>query len=181
MTSPSGVQTRDPPDRFLGGPRSYAGNAFGRHAAGRPFAALRDSSALRDRCRVGCRNVWIVNWSRMLPVVNTTRALLPPRLLRSVVHHVREAISLGRLEHKLSYGDPSLAHGAEAFDQATRARESVRFDGVKPSVTQLSHSKEILDTSGHRRLVSPGCSGASITGRAGSRTSSAAARRTFPP
>src|SRR5947207_1367794 len=24
-------------------------------------------------------NLWIVNWSRMLPVVNATRALLPPR------------------------------------------------------------------------------------------------------
>ena len=61
-------------------------------------------------------NVWIVNWSRMLPVVNATRALLPPRLLRSVLHHVRGAMSLGRLEHELSYGDSSLARGA-IFEQ----------------------------------------------------------------
>jgi hypothetical protein len=61
-------------------------------------------------------NLWIVNWSRMLPVVNATRALLPPRLLRSVVHHVRAAMSLGRLEHELSCGDPSLARGA-IFEQ----------------------------------------------------------------
>jgi hypothetical protein len=61
-------------------------------------------------------NLWIVNWSRMLPVVNATLALLPPRLLRSVVHLVREAMPLGRLEHELSCGDPSLARGA-VFEQ----------------------------------------------------------------
>src|SRR6185503_5066163 len=38
--------------------------------------------------------IWIGNWSRMLPVINA----LPPSILRSVVTHVREVMSLGRLE-----------------------------------------------------------------------------------
>ena len=79
------------------------------HVCGIPVRFVTDAE-------LAAANVWIVNWSRMLPVVNATRALLPPRLLRSVVHHVREAMSLGRLEHELSYGDPSLARGA-IFEQ----------------------------------------------------------------
>jgi len=63
--------------------------------------------------------VWIGNWSRMLPVINATQALLPQRMLRSVVTNVRGAMSLGRLEQELSLGDPSLARGA-IFEQLRR-------------------------------------------------------------
>ncbi|MDM0117862.1 hypothetical protein QTI66_37850 [Variovorax sp. J22R133] len=65
--------------------------------------------------------VWISNWSRMLPVVNATRSLLPTPLLRSVLDHVQEPISLARLEHELSFGDPSLARGA-IFEQLRLGR-----------------------------------------------------------
>ena len=64
-------------------------------------------------------SAWIGNWSRMLPVINATRALLPPRTLQSVVTHVRQAMSLGRLEQELSFGNPSLARGA-IFEQLRR-------------------------------------------------------------
>lgn len=61
-------------------------------------------------------SIWIGNWSRMLPVINATRTVLPPSILRSVVTHVREVMSLGRLEQELSFGNPSLARGA-IFEQ----------------------------------------------------------------
>ena len=79
---------------------------------GMPLRAVGDAE-------LAAAGVWIDNWSRMLPVINVTRALLPPRMLRSAATQVREAMSLGRLEQELSCGDPSLARGA-IFEQLRR-------------------------------------------------------------
>ncbi len=66
-------------------------------------------------------SVWISNWSRMLPIVNATRNLVPRSLLGAVLDHVCGPISLGRLEHELSVGDPSLIRGA-IFEQLRTGR-----------------------------------------------------------
>lgn len=66
-------------------------------------------------------SVWISNWSCMLPVINTTRNLVPRPLLRAVLDHVCGPTSLGRLEHELSVGDPSLIGGA-IFEQLRTGR-----------------------------------------------------------
>lgn len=61
-------------------------------------------------------DVWITNWSRMLPVLNATRGLLPTALLRSVIKQVRAPVALGWLEHELAFGDPPSTRGA-IFEQ----------------------------------------------------------------
>ncbi|MDN8617154.1 hypothetical protein [Variovorax ginsengisoli] len=66
-------------------------------------------------------SVWISNWSCMLPVINATRNLVPRSLLGAVLDHVCGPISLGRLEHELSVGDPSLIRGA-IFEQLRNGR-----------------------------------------------------------
>lgn len=56
-------------------------------------------------------NIWVVNWQRMLPVINATRTLLPKGLAKAVLSFVNEPISLARIEHQFSIGDPSLVRG----------------------------------------------------------------------
>lgn len=78
--------------------------------------------------------IWISNWSCMLPVINTTRTLLPGALLRSVLDHVCSPVPLGRLEHELSLGDPTLARGA-IFEHLRRGRiraPSLRTQPIGP-------------------------------------------------
>jgi len=53
--------------------------------------------------------------------ISAMRGLLPYELLNSVVRHVREPVPLGVLEHKLSFGEPSLARGA-IFEQIRLGR-----------------------------------------------------------
>ena len=65
--------------------------------------------------------VWVTNWSWMLPIINTTRTLIPTTLLRAVLDQVCGPVALGRLEHDLSLGDPSLVRGA-IFEQLRRGR-----------------------------------------------------------
>lgn len=66
-------------------------------------------------------SVWISNWCCILPVINATRNLVPKSLLGDVLDHVRGPISLGRLEHEMSVGDPSLIRGA-IFEQLRSGR-----------------------------------------------------------
>jgi hypothetical protein len=48
----------------------------------------------------------------MLPVINVTRALIPSKLLGSMLDYVREPIALARVEHELAVGDPAIVRGA---------------------------------------------------------------------
>jgi len=56
--------------------------------------------------------MWISNWSRMLPVINATRLLLPKSLSRSILGRVHEPESLARVERDLAVGDPAIVRGA---------------------------------------------------------------------
>ena len=56
--------------------------------------------------------VWILNWQRMLPVVNAARALVPESLTRTLLQRVHEPTPLASVERELSCGDPSLLRGA---------------------------------------------------------------------
>jgi len=56
--------------------------------------------------------IWISNWSRMLPVINAARTLLPKSLSKSILGRVREPESLARVERDLAVGDPVIVRGA---------------------------------------------------------------------
>jgi hypothetical protein len=73
-----------------------------------------DGTALRvvALAELAAAHVWIANWQRMLPVINTTRALLPEGLSKSVLAFVRAPVTLSSIEHQLSIGDSSLVRGA---------------------------------------------------------------------
>ena len=64
-----------------------------------------DGIALRavPAAELAAVDVWVANWSCMLPVINATRGLVSQALLESVVRHVREPVPLSVLEHKLSF------------------------------------------------------------------------------
>ena len=66
-------------------------------------------------------SVWISNWSRMLPIVNATRNVVPRSLLGAVLDHVCGPVPLGSLEQELSVGDPCLIRGA-IFEQLRTGR-----------------------------------------------------------
>jgi hypothetical protein len=57
-------------------------------------------------------SAWTNNWQRMLPVINVTRALIPSKLLGSMLDYIREPIALARVEHELAVGDPAIVRGA---------------------------------------------------------------------
>jgi len=73
--------------------------------AGLPLHTLRLSD-------LAAASVWTNNWQRMLPVINVTRALIPSKLLGSMLDYVREPIALARVEHELAVGDPAIVRGA---------------------------------------------------------------------
>jgi hypothetical protein len=55
---------------------------------------------------------WIDNWQRMLPVVNASRRLLPKHLFKSILTRVHETVTVARVEHELSTGDPAIVRAA---------------------------------------------------------------------
>lgn len=59
--------------------------------------------------------IWIANWSRMLPVINATQALLPRVLIKRILDAVQEPRPLARVERDLAIGDPAIVRGA-VFD-----------------------------------------------------------------
>ena len=72
----------------------------------------------------------IDNWQRMLPVINVTRKQLPKRLFDSILRRVHETVSLARMEHELSTGDPAIVRGT-LFDLLRTGRllaPSLRVD-----------------------------------------------------
>jgi hypothetical protein len=84
-------------------------------------------------------SIWISNWCCMLPVINSTRTLVPTALLRSVLDHVFGPVPLGRLVHDLSLGDPSLVRGA-IFEHLRRGR--IRAPSLH---TQLNGQHTVLE------------------------------------
>ena len=57
-------------------------------------------------------STWVLNWERMLPVINATRRLIPAELSKAILDSVRQPVSLARVEQERSAGDPSLVRGA---------------------------------------------------------------------
>lgn len=97
-----------------------------RRSAGEEFVSVVGAAAASDmpqrldglpvRCLTdadrAARRVWIINWQRMLPVVNATRGLLSAALLKLVRACVREPLPLARIEREASRGDVVLTRGA---------------------------------------------------------------------
>jgi hypothetical protein len=114
-------------------------------------------------------SIWISNWSCMLPVINTTRTLVPTALLRSVLDHVCGPVPLGRLEHDLagrpvlgawsdlrapSQGQDQGAFAAHAADQPShRAGAGIvsrrqRMRDVDPAAWPIFDMERYLSPSG---------------------------------
>ena len=55
---------------------------------------------------------WISNWSRMLPVINAVRSLLPKSLSKSILGRVHGPEPLACVERDLAVGDPAIVRGA---------------------------------------------------------------------
>ena len=84
------------------------GRSFGKIPACLDGIALRSVPA----AELAAAGTWITNWLRMLPVITTTRDLVPKNLLRAATNLVREPVALSFVEHKLAVGDPCLVRGA---------------------------------------------------------------------
>ncbi|MDQ6876224.1 MAG: hypothetical protein M3082_00695 [Candidatus Dormibacteraeota bacterium] len=56
--------------------------------------------------------MWISNWSRMLPVINAVRSLLPKSLSKSILGRVHGPETLACVERDLAIGDPAILRGA---------------------------------------------------------------------
>ena len=55
--------------------------------------------------------LWVSNWMRMIPVINTTRDVQPKSLIKSVLNLVRQPLALSLVEHELAVGDPAVVRG----------------------------------------------------------------------
>lgn len=55
--------------------------------------------------------LWVSNWMRMIPVINTTRDVQPKSIIKSVLNLVRQPLALSLVEHELAVGDPAVVRG----------------------------------------------------------------------
>ena len=55
--------------------------------------------------------LWVSNWMRMIPVINTTRDVQPKSLIKSVLNLVRQPLALSLIEYELAVGDPAVVRG----------------------------------------------------------------------
>jgi hypothetical protein len=119
-----GANETDPPIDFW--VRRANGEEFILVAAGAtPASPIESIGDIKVRyvadAELAAANTWILNWKRMLPVINATRPAITRALTTSVRKLVVGPSPLAEIEQHLSVGDPTLVRGA-IFDMLRTAQ-----------------------------------------------------------